>query len=389
MSKILDGPNRAGPDQYAAAEELIRRLFVDAGWKVRAQVRLNGHEADLAVSRGKEHYVVEIKAVSRGSSVPLEQPWSMACLKAMAGSDEKHKPLAVVVAPQVSEAAARRLQAYQRDFAPDVAIGIVDSRGYRYFDPPALHRLNAEPLGPHKESLASNRASAPNLFSDLNQWLMKVLLAPELKPGVIGSPQKLCRNATELANSGDCSIMSAHRFIEELKSEGFLDEGARHLRLVRREQLFKRWLSAKSHVQADASYRMVIRRDLRQKFDHYFSPLHACLGLFAAADELGVGFVSGVPPYVLVDRPSVIPGGPDALKGSAELIPVEKGEPADLIVRVPKARKSVMRGVVKPRGTPCSDVIQTWLDVSNHGSRGEEQAALIWKEHLGKLVAAE
>jgi len=71
------------------------------------------------------------------------------------------------------------------------------------------------------------------------------------------------------------------------------------------------------------------------------------------------------------------------------LIRAGDGEPVDLIVRIPKAVKSVMRGVVKPKGAPCSDIIQTWLDVSNHSSRGEVQADLIWQAHIKKLVAGE
>lgn len=372
---------------FEAAEELVQRLFEDAGWKTHAQVRLNHRQVDLVVGRGKEQYVVEVKAVSRGSSVPLEQPWSMAALRARAFADVKHKPMAIVVAPQISEAAAQRLFAHQQEFAPDVAVGIVDGRGFRHFDLPSLRELNAEPDSSRKSPMP-NQKSAQNLFSDLNQWLMKVLLAPELQKGLIGAPQTLCRNATELAKSADCSIMSAHRFIEELRSEGFLDEASRNLRIVRREQLFKRWLGAKSHAHTDISYRMVLRRDLRKNLGHYFPQSRACLGLFAAADELGIGFVSGVPPYLLVDRAGVLPGGVESVQGASELIPSADGEPADVIVRVPKAVKSVMRGAVEPKGVRCSDVIQTWLDVANHGSRGEEQAALIWRTHLEKLVAA-
>lgn len=89
-----------------------------------------------------------------------------------------------------------------------------------------------------------------------------------------------------------------------------------------------------------------------------------------------------MPPYVVVDRASVLPGGPDAVAASCELRNVESGESPDLIVRIPKAVKSVFRGVVCPNGLACSDIIQVWLDVSNHGSRGVEQAEFIWKRHL-------
>jgi hypothetical protein len=49
----------------------------------------------------------------------------------------------------------------------------------------------------------------------------------------------------------------------------------------------------------------------------------------------------------------------------------------------------MFRGAV-PRGAgACSDVIQTWLDVASHPSRGNEQADLIYRKFLYKIVERE
>jgi hypothetical protein len=134
------------------------------------------------------------------------------------------------------------------------------------------------------------------------------------------------------------------------------------------------------------SYKLVGTKDLRSALERLFPWNRACLGLFAAAEEMGLGFVSGVPPYVLVDRPSVLPGGADAAIESRSLMHVGSGEAAPLMVRISKAPRSVFRGLVRPKGIACADVIQTWLDVSEHSARGAEQAQLIWREHLAPIA---
>jgi hypothetical protein len=51
-------------------------------------------------------------------------------------------------------------------------------------------------------------------------------------------------------------------------------------------------------------------------------------------------------------------------------------------VRIPGNRESVFRAVVRKDGVPVSDILQVWLDVSQHPSRGKEQADLVWRRIL-------
>jgi len=62
------------------------------------------------------------------------------------------------------------------------------------------------------------------------------------------------------------------------------------------------------------------------------------------------------------------------------------GESAQVVIRIPKAPRSVFRGLVRPKGVASADVIQIWLDVSEHSARGAEQAQLIWREHLAPIA---
>lgn len=62
------------------------------------------------------------------------------------------------------------------------------------------------------------------------------------------------------------------------------------------------------------------------------------------------------------------------------------GEPPDLVVRQAPAPQSVFRGLVRPEGMAACDVLQVWLDVASHPSRGREQADLIRKRVLHRVI---
>ncbi|MDP2391360.1 MAG: RpiR family transcriptional regulator, partial [Acidobacteriota bacterium] len=68
------------------------------------------------------------------------------------------------------------------------------------------------------------------------------------------------------------------------------------------------------------------------------------------------------------------------------LVAVAPGERPDVIVRKASAPKSVFRGMVDGRDVACCDVLQVWLDVAAHPSRGEEQAELIYRKVLRPVV---
>ena len=106
-----------------------------------------------------------------------------------------------------------------------------------------------------------------------------------------------------------------------------------------------------------------------------------CLGLFAAAEALGIGFVHGVKPCLYLERLNAAVLKDLGLSGNAE-----EEEEADLYVRIPGNRESAFRGVVRKDGVPVSDILQVWLDVSEHPSRGKEQADLIWRRILSPAL---
>ena len=92
----------------------------------------------------------------------------------------------------------------------------------------------------------------------------------------------------------------------------------------------------------------------------------------------------GVPPYVYVSRLDA-----EAIGTWKNLVPVGAGEEPEVIVRQAPAVQSVFRGLVRANGVPVSDVLQVWLDVASHPSRGQEQADLIRRRVLADVMDVE
>jgi hypothetical protein len=360
------------------AESRLAALFEGAGWHVRRHP--NDPGPDLVVRRKGIEYAVEIKSAPEGRSDRLVPLFAQAVLQATHAANRKAAPLAVVAAPRVSRRAAEHVMAFAERYAPDAAAGVIDFEGYAIFRGPHLEKLNAE----GKELPSSVRQSVREsgaLFSDLNQWMLKVLLAPELPDSLLASPRGQYRNASQLARAANVSVMSAFRFVQQFEREGYLHESALHLRLVRREDLFRRWQALSARSPREVAMRFLLPADPQHQLRRMLASGRACLALFAAADALRLGFVSGVPPYVYVQRIQ-----PANLAAWRNLRACSPGESPDVIVRQAPAPQSVFRGLVRPEGIAACDVLQVWVDVASHPSRGREQADLIRKRVLHRLI---
>src|SRR5581483_12087863 len=112
------------------------------------------------------------------------------------------------------------------------------------------------------------------------------------------------------------SVMSAARLIRQLASDGFLDDRKHSLRVVRIEELMRRWRAANFGNAREIPARWIIpsgKDQLLSAVRSYSSSMDAkvsrvqrpnagrvlqsapriCLGLLAAAEQLGFKFVHG------------------------------------------------------------------------------------------------
>jgi hypothetical protein len=384
-------------------------LFRRAGWRIVRQPEGQGHQADLIVDSGEREYVIECKRSSEGRRDRLIPLLSQAILEVRAAKLQLSKssvPVAVVAADRISSLVAEQLKGFARQHAPDVAVGIIDLEGFRAFQGFGLERFNAERAAPSPLGSLPKTRLPVNLFSDLNQWMLKVLLAPKIPVSMLSAPRERYQNAAQFARAADVSVMSASRLVRRLSNEGFLDSRKGCLELVRQEELLERWRGANHITARQISARWIIRggdKQLTSGVEAYASRMHAkfspakrvripqqmislpriCVGLFAAAELLGVGFVRGVASYLYLER---LDAG--VLKQLGLTLEDADRNP-DVQIRIPENKESVFRPVVWHAGLPVADVVQIWLDVANHPARGKEQARQIWRSVLGPALRGE
>jgi len=381
-------------DSEAQLGRIVASVFREEGWKVSEEPREKNVAPDFLVSGRGKKFVVELKRASEGRKDRVIPLLSQAALEAVHYSrvmSSHPVPLAIVGANRIPDSIAEEAKQFMQKRAPEVAVGLVDLEGLRLF---AGHGLESLSLSrrPHSELHAPN-VRAPELFSDLNQWMLKVLLAPRIPEEYLSAPRNSHQGPSQLAEAAGVSVMSAFRFVEEFSKEGFLESGGGVLRLVRLRELLNRWVGASQRRVLEIPMRWVLHRGKKAlwsavrsyKSDKATAPSNPadqlssprlCLGLFEAAEALGIGFVHGIKPYLYLERLNAAVLKDLGLSGNAE------EEEADLYVRIPGNRESIFRGVVPKDGVPVSDILQVWLDVSRHPSRGKEQAELIWRKIL-------
>lgn len=376
--------NDSSPGRHQEAESLVADLMRSSGWHVDALHDSQDGGADIVMERDGQQFAVEIKSLAEGRADRALPLLSLAVLQAKACARELPgvRPLAVLVVGRASPSFANHLRSFAENYAEGVAVGVVSENGFRHFVGRPFEELNAQP---RIEQWSGKRSShtVVNLFSDLNQWMLKILLAKEIPDHLLNAPRVHCRNGSELAAAAGASGMSASRFLQQLRSEGFLAESSHGPCLVRRKEIFDRWRAAVARPVLEMPMRFVLRAPVREQLRSLIAKQSgdACLGLFAASDELKFGHVGGVPAHVYVQK---LPQSEERKWRSVR--PASPSEAPDLILRQAAFPESTFRGAVHREGMSATDVIQTWLDVGAHPARGAEQADLIYDKFLRQVV---
>jgi hypothetical protein len=383
-------PARNAAVRDAEFESMLANTFRKKGWRVDRRRSAKDLGVDLVLDRDGKKYIVELKVSSEGRRDRLIPLLSQAIIQAQAfvrHSAEPFVPVAVVAAERVPASVAEQIKQFAERYAPEVGVGVIDRDGLRSFSAHGLEELDAKPRRVNGSAVSPSHS--PDLFSDLNQWMLKIFLGQYLPEALISVPRKPIRNASQLAEAANVSVMSASRLVNQLEDRGFLDKREDHLRIVRIEELLDLWIAANRDAAKEVPAHWIIKKgpeQMQSVLRDYASALHSkplsklpryCLGLFSSADALGLGFVRGVPPHIYVERMTL-----DLLLHRLGLSVEQSNRPVDVYLRIPVHREAIFRASVERNDIAVSDVLQVWLDVSTHAARGREQAQEIWQRVL-------
>ena len=246
---------------------LVGEVFREKGWKILNQPREAEFRPDMLVERPGERLVIEFKRAPEGRRDRVVPLLAQAALEAayysrnLAGNPI---PVAIVAAKHIPESVAEQAKEFIRERAPDVAVGLLDLEGFRSFAGHGLEALSSERRPGSSVPSPKLRSRAPELFSDLNQWMLKVLLAPEIPESYLSAPRGHYRGASQLAEVAGVSVMSAFRFVEQFSNEGFLEHSSQRLRIVRSRELMNRWLAASQRRVSEIPMRWILRKGKRR-----------------------------------------------------------------------------------------------------------------------------
>jgi len=358
----------------------LAKALQAAGWKIEPAAW-----CDLLAQRGSSRIVVELKSVAgHASAAEIRARLADALLVARARAARLGaESVPVIAVPVLSDRGIADLERYIAEVAPGQAWAAVDARGRWHIAGDLLADVVPESLAESASDsadLASARSEHVNPFSDLGQWLIKVLLAPRLPRLKLLGPERVpaIRGILDLAQRANVAPSKASAQVAALEALGHLERSRRELRLVRVAELLSSWRHAANARIHEVPARFALpAADVQKRLDKVLGdharsgePPRVCLALFAAAAKHDAPFVRGAPVHVYAAPHA------DADLQRLRLVPCDEPS-ADLRIRVPRFPESVFRGSRAIGGVLVADLLQCWLDLAGHPARGEEQASKI------------
>lgn len=341
----------------------------------------NGLCARLTLDDNKYACVIHT-SMSRTDRLVPQLALALLQARQRSGAGKHAIPFPLVVVEKATVASFVHVKLFAAQYlAKDEALGVLSMDGTSCIIGDGISDLSVRPS---RRSFGFVPRAPVTLFSDTHQWLLKVLLAEHFPEELLTANRGPFVSGRQLADAAGVSAVTANRFLHVLKEMGFLDTTEDVLQIIRHKELFLRWRAAANESRNEVALRFMWRSELPSQFQSMLEDpsADAILGLFGAAEAMGLHHVNGVHQYVYVPRLSLVnlDEGPwDALTLAPE------GTVPDFYLRQSPAPISISKGAVRKGAKRYTDVIQTWLDVSFHPSRGQEQANLIQEKYLRNL----
>ena len=433
--------------------ELVVRSFKDLGFELedyevvfhKSKPRL---KVDFVLSRGNRQYAVELKS-SRQMHLSFMHLFPRAILRLQAVN--RVASLLSIVAVLVDRLESRdikRLEEYMNLYAPDMGWLLLDrqrrgvfkdqeknqyallneeqiewvknlfSDDYQFSEAQKvlLHKnakrqndseyykssarstssSSSYPSSSILSSISSSSLSSSKIklsFSDLEQWLIKVLLLSPLDIAhqFWGGPKGYAENAFQLSKLAGVSQMSANLWAQAMEYSGYLKRiGRKNMIPLRIEALIEEWVGRyRFRDNRIYPFRSMFRVS---NYDAFIGELFEEIRL--NSEELGE---FGITAHLACKLHEVKHSSAKSIhiycRGDIhniarilKLVPSEEERKADLFLVEPKYPKSVFGGVLKKKELPVCDILQCYLDLYYLPDRGKEQAAIVYENIVSRII---
>ena len=254
---------------------------------------------------------------------------------------------------------------------------LIDREGNARVVVPAL-RLDKERRVARVLPAQPKRASV-RLFSDLNRWLLKVLLLAEAPLELWGGPRLPVLSGRGLSQAADVSPEMVRRFMNAFEEQDFLRKTANGLRIVRRSALLELW---RADDALDIRAGVYVRRMMGSA-----GSLQELVRLQGFADAVVVAGFEACRLLAVLHAATAATVEVHAIDAVADILDrfgLEECAPADaaLVLLPTRHPKSVRRGALRRDGLWVADAFQAALDVLRHPARGLEQSDYLLREVL-------
>ncbi len=344
--------------------------------KRQAEPGVDSHYTpDLVYHHMDGTIVIDVKSISAPRINDILGAFSRGAIQVKhAAGGAKVTPVVIVVATRVGPKAIGVLEQFVAQYLPEFGWGLVDESGTTRLHVPGLD-LDVSEKG---ESKKTTRHGNVRLFSDLNSWMLKILLLRQAPDGMWGGPREIVEHSTHLARVAGVSVGKAHNFTRTFKERGYVRTTRSALQIVRPRALMELWLQNENiRLDMRTSARSILGKPENSTNVVDTSKYDNCAVAGFAACRLH-GVLHTVPPDTEIYVGTDVHAAMDAW----DLEPTDP-EQAHVVIIERLHDESIMRGRVRQGALPVVDILQAALDVAPRPGRGHEQADYILTHVLG------
>jgi hypothetical protein len=377
----------AGADHlFATVEALLTRLGLRVGRATDATRSRSSRDLDLLghLDDGRS-FVVVVKRLGTVRHEDLVGRLAVALLQAREHSGVTGAiPLVLVALPQLTSSAVSSATAFMNRHAPEVQWGLVSFEHGAYIHAPRLGVEYSDYQRARRHRGTPGPRAGQRLFTDLNCWMLKVLLLRDVEANWWAGPVASVSSIPALAQAANVSMPHAYRFAQTFQQADFLRVTPDGLTVVRREPLLRAWMEHhRLQPRTVMSARWTFGRPA--SLSDAFPVANAGEGLLPPRIAVA-GFEACRAHGVLH---TTVPGLEVHVEASSakatfgrDLEPCATRD-ADVTLIVSRLVQSVFRGAVVRNDVRYVDILQAALDVSVHPARGAEQAEYVLGDVLG------